>query len=87
MPRAQAGVAAAVASTSRQVGQSLGVAIVGALAAVGSGTLIGRGFTTSTHSSWTVMVAIGAGIVILGFATTTPWAKQTAVKTAERFGR
>ena len=29
MPRAQAGVAAAVASTSRQVGQSLGVAVVG----------------------------------------------------------
>src|SRR6185369_11543288 len=29
MPRAQAGVAAAIASTSRQVGQSLGVAIVG----------------------------------------------------------
>ena len=30
MPRAQAGVAAAIASTSRQVGQSLGVAVVGA---------------------------------------------------------
>ncbi|KOG86336.1 MFS transporter, partial [Streptomyces varsoviensis] len=33
MPRAQAGVAAAVASTSRQVGQSLGVAVIGALVA------------------------------------------------------
>ncbi len=29
MPRAQAGVAAAVASTSRQLGQTLGVAVVG----------------------------------------------------------
>ena len=34
MPPAQAGVASAVASTSRQVGQSLGVAIVGAIAVV-----------------------------------------------------
>jgi EmrB/QacA subfamily drug resistance transporter len=33
MPRAQAGVAAAIATTSRQVGQTLGVAVVGATAA------------------------------------------------------
>ena len=31
MPRAQAGVAAALATTSRQVGQTLGVAVVGAI--------------------------------------------------------
>lgn len=36
MPAAQAGVAAAIASTSRQTGRSLGVALVGALA-VGTG--------------------------------------------------
>ena len=30
MPRAQAGVAAAIATTSRQFGQTLGVAVVGA---------------------------------------------------------
>ncbi len=36
MPPAQAGVAAAVASTSRQIGQTLGVAIVGAIAAAGA---------------------------------------------------
>ena len=34
MPEAQAGVAAAVASTSRQVGQTLGVAVAGAIAGV-----------------------------------------------------
>ena len=33
MPREQAGVASAIATTSRQVGQTLGVAIVGAIAA------------------------------------------------------
>jgi predicted MFS family arabinose efflux permease len=31
MPRSQAGVAAAVASTSRQVGAALGVAIIGSV--------------------------------------------------------
>ena len=31
MPRAQAGVASAIASTSRQIGATLGVAVVGAL--------------------------------------------------------
>src|SRR5213082_2475072 len=35
MPGAQAGVAAAVASTSRQVGQTLGVAVLGAVAGGG----------------------------------------------------
>ena len=33
MPRAQAGVASAIASTSRQVGSTLGVAVVGSLLA------------------------------------------------------
>ncbi len=37
MPRSQAGVAAATTSTTRQVGQSLGVAIVGSILATGSG--------------------------------------------------
>lgn len=35
MPRSQAGVAAAVASTSRQLGQTLGVAVIGAVLAAG----------------------------------------------------
>ena len=42
MPRAQAGVAAAIASTSRQIGQTLGVAIVGALVASGAAGAGGR---------------------------------------------
>src|SRR5262249_54306397 len=37
MPRAQAGVAAAIASTSRQVGISLGVAVIGSVAAAHRG--------------------------------------------------
>ena len=43
MPPAQAGVAAAVATTSRQVGITLGVAVFGAIAAGGLGVAIGPG--------------------------------------------
>jgi MFS family permease len=50
MPRAQAGVAAAIASASRQIGSSLGVAIVGAVAAQ-SGAL-GASFAHATHPAW-----------------------------------
>lgn len=85
MPPSQAGVAAAVASTSRQVGQTLGVAVLGALAGSGASGAIGRGFTASTHVSWWIIVACGLGIVVLGFVTTTAWARATAARTAALF--
>ena len=42
MPDSQAGVAAAVASTSRQVGQSLGVAVIGSILGTAAGSAAGR---------------------------------------------
>ncbi|HEY2767828.1 MAG TPA: MFS transporter [Solirubrobacteraceae bacterium] len=54
MPAAQAGVAAAVASTSRQVGQTLGVALVGAVAAAGVGK-VGPGFVQASHTAWWIV--------------------------------
>ena len=42
MPRAQAGVASAIASTSRQIGATLGVAVVGALVTSKVGAVAGR---------------------------------------------
>jgi EmrB/QacA subfamily drug resistance transporter len=85
MPPSQAGVAAAVASTSRQVGNTLGVAIVGAVAGAGISGAIGKSFATATHASWWIIAGLSFAIVILGFATTTRWAHQTAVETANRF--
>jgi EmrB/QacA subfamily drug resistance transporter len=76
MPPAQAGVAAAVASTSRQVGQSLGVAIVGA-------TLHGA-LPGSSAAGWWILVAAGTVVVALGFGSTTRWARRTADATAHR---
>lgn len=72
-PRAQAGVAAAVASTSRQVGASLGVAIVGSLIA-GGGTR--SAFTTESHAAWGVIA--GCGLLVIGFVSTGHWAAGTA---------
>ena len=85
MPPSQAGVAAAVASTSRQVGQTLGVAVLGALAGSAASGAIGAGFTGATHISWWIVVALGLVILVLGFVTTTPWADATAGRTADLF--
>jgi EmrB/QacA subfamily drug resistance transporter len=72
MPRAQAGVAAAVASTSRQVGQSLGVAVLGAALAAGF-----------HDGAWWIITGCGAAVLVLGTLTTGRWAKATAARTAE----
>jgi predicted MFS family arabinose efflux permease len=85
MPPSQAGVAAAVASTSRQVGNTLGVAVLGAVAGAGISGDIGKSFAAATHASWWIVAGLSFAIVILGLATTTRWAHQTAVDTANRF--
>jgi EmrB/QacA subfamily drug resistance transporter len=82
MPPAQAGVAAAVASTSRQVGQMLGVAIVGAIAAAGVGS-IGPGFVRASHAGWWMISGCGLAVVVLGLVSTTPWANASATRVAE----
>ncbi len=77
MPEAQAGVAAAVASTSRQVGQTLGVAVAGAIAAAGAFT-VGPGFVQASHTVWWLLAGCGMVIVLLGLISTTSWANATA---------
>jgi MFS family permease len=86
MPSSQAGVAAAVASTSRQVGQTLGVAVLGALAgtSVSAGGL-GRSFASATHTSWWIILVLGLVILAVALMTTTGWAQLTAQRTATRF--
>jgi EmrB/QacA subfamily drug resistance transporter len=68
MPRAQAGSAAAIASTSRQIGSSLGVAIAGALAGVSGVVRVGPGFAEATHPVWWTIVGLAAVIVVLALA-------------------
>jgi EmrB/QacA subfamily drug resistance transporter len=76
MPREQAGVAAAIASTSRQVGTSLGVAVIGAVvgAAVAAGS---PDFAEASHAGWWIIVGLGAAVLVLALVTTGRWARST----------
>jgi EmrB/QacA subfamily drug resistance transporter len=92
MPLAQAGVAAGVASTSRQVGSVLGVAVLGSLVTArlgaafdGGANAVGSDFATAARPAWLVVVGCGLVVLALGLASTTAWAKATARRTAEQF--
>jgi MFS family permease len=85
MPRAQAGVAAAVASTSRQLGMTLGVAVVGAVLASGVGSSSYKDeFVSAAVPGWWVITGCGLAVLVLGAVTSGRWARGTAVRTAER---
>jgi EmrB/QacA subfamily drug resistance transporter len=83
MPPSMAGVAAAVASTSRQFGSTLGVAVLGALAGGATAGTLGTSFPHHTHVSWWVAVGAGVLVGVLGWLTTTRWAHRTAERAAE----
>jgi hypothetical protein len=82
MPRAQAGLASAVASTSRQVGASLGVALAGSISGGAIQSAHSAGFAEATHPVWWLVVGYGAGIVTLGVASTGSWAQASARRVA-----
>jgi EmrB/QacA subfamily drug resistance transporter len=84
MPRGQSGVAGGISSASRQVGQSLGVAIVGAMITVGLRGPMQSGFTQASRPGWWLLAGCGYLILILGFITTSGWALATAERTAAR---
>jgi EmrB/QacA subfamily drug resistance transporter len=84
MPPSQAGVAAAVATTSRQVGLTLGVAVVGAIVAAGLSSSLEDDLATATHAAWWLIAVLGAGIVALGLAASTASARSSAERTAAR---
>lgn len=75
MPRAQAGVAAALASTSRQIGILLGVAIAGAVAGTSA---TAPGFSAATHPYWWWTVTGGVLVAIVGVAATGARARASA---------
>lgn len=94
MPRSQAGVAAAVASTSRQIGGTLGVAVIGAVLAAGvAGTGSPRGaayaeaFVDASKPAWWILAGCGLSVLLVGALTSGRWARETARRTAERLER
>ena len=84
MPRSQAGVAAAIASTSRQVGTSLGVAVMGSVVLSALHGPLRSGFADASHVGWWIVAGCGAAVLALGVITTSRRAKRTAERTASR---
>ena len=73
MPPDQTGVAASVASSGRQFGSALGVAITGAFVS-GAGA---ANFAGDSHPGWYVLAGAGAVVLICGLASTGRWAQRT----------
>ncbi|WP_323746038.1 MFS transporter [Catenulispora pinisilvae] len=84
MPRTQAGVAAAVASTSRQVGQTLGVAIIGSVVVARATGPARTGLPAASHAGWWLLFGCGLTVFVLGMLTTGKRAAATAERTAAR---
>jgi len=82
MPRSHAGLASAVASTSRQVGALLGVALAGSLAGTGIESAHPAGFAAATRVFFWVSAGIGGAIVVLGMASTGARARASAKRAA-----
>jgi EmrB/QacA subfamily drug resistance transporter len=83
MPRAQAGIASAVASTSRQIGVAVGVALAGTLA----GSPVGNGkpqasFAQGTHPFWWILAGLGVLIVVLAIMSTGTRARASTARIA-----
>ncbi|MFG1955861.1 MFS transporter [Micromonospora sp. NPDC048830] len=68
MPHAEAGMAAAVATASRQVGACLGVAVLGSVATANVGSTSDT--TTPGRAGWWIMVGCGCIVLVLGMLTT-----------------
>ncbi|MES1193935.1 MAG: MFS transporter [Solirubrobacterales bacterium] len=84
MPASQAGVAAAVATTSRMTGQTLGVAIVGAVATAGVTHSVSDQLATASHAAWWLIAALAVGVSGLGLWASTTTARVSAQRTATR---
>ena len=82
LPRAQAGVAAAFASTSRQVGLTLGVAIIGSAVTSHVHGSVTEGLAAASHIGWWIMFGCGLAVVVLALVTTGRWARATSSRTA-----
>ena len=82
MPPQQAGVAAGIASTSRQIGQSLGVAVIGSVV---TSVMVGPlriGFPVASHVGWWILTGCGLAVLGVGLLTSGRWARGTAARTA-----
>ncbi|WP_378731006.1 MFS transporter [Nocardia brasiliensis] len=80
LPPAQAGVAASLATTSRQIGQSLGVAVIGSLLASHPGALTAAAaFRPPAHLGWLTITALCVAALVVARISTAPKAVRAHV--------
>ena len=84
MPRAQAGVAAAIASTSRQVGRPSASRSSARSSPPAAAPRYAAAFTEASRTAWWIIAGCGLAVLVLGALTTGRWARETARRTAER---
>ena len=77
-------MAAAFASTSRQIGSSLGVAVIGSAATARVVGSFRSGFAEASHVGWWILTGCALAVLALGVLTTGRWARTTAEAAAER---
>lgn len=83
LPRDQAGVASAVASTSRQIGTSLGVAVFGSVVFAQVSGPVRADLAAASHVGWLIMSGCAIGLMVLALVTSSAWAHRTRVRTEE----
>jgi EmrB/QacA subfamily drug resistance transporter len=82
LPKSQAGMASGMNSASRQLGTSLGVAIVGSALAASLRGSMHADFLGAAHAGWWIMSGCGYVVLLLGLISTTDWAKATIAHAA-----
>jgi predicted MFS family arabinose efflux permease len=85
MPRSHAGVAAAVATTSRNIGTSLGVAIVGSVLSSRLSDMVAVEFIAASRPALWVIVGFGMAVLLIGACTTSTRARRTTQRIAHLF--
>ncbi|AGB25628.1 drug resistance transporter, EmrB/QacA subfamily [Mycobacterium sp. JS623] len=81
MPTDRAGAASAVASTSRQVGVSVGVALCGSVLGSALSTT-GADFAVAARPLWLVCAGLGVAILVMGLFSTSQRALRSAARLA-----
>ena len=82
LPRSQAGVAAAFASTSRQIGSSLGVAVIGSLINPVHGGSVVTSFANSGNAVWLTLAGMSVIVIVIAVLSTGARARASAERAA-----
>jgi EmrB/QacA subfamily drug resistance transporter len=82
VPQSQAGMASGMNSSTRQLGQSLGVAITGSVLAASIRGPMQSGFAHAAQAGWWILTCCGYAVLLLGLLCTTRWARATAARLA-----